>query len=315
MNTKKNTTFRYMIGIFIIVAIIFAIYFYESSSNNNNVFIIGMSQSNLYEPWRLCMNKEIEEEAKKHDNLKVIYKDAGGDSEKQKKDIEDLINFGADLLIVSINDSKQLAEVIKKAHESTPVIILDRAAPEDDYTLYIGSDTKAIGIQAGKMIVELAGNKNVKVIEVQGILNSSSDEEITSGFKDLVSKYKNINIDRTIVANWQKSEAQDKIEAILKEDKDVDIIFAHSDYMALGAYYAKVSTKADNVKIIGIDGLNGREGGIELVKDGILQGTFTCKTGGKEAVDYALKILNKKDDVPKKVILECNKITKESLKN
>lgn len=314
MNIKKNTAFRYMIGIFIIVAIIFAMYFYESSSNTNDVFIIGMSQSNLYEPWRLCMNKEIEEAAKKHDNLKVIYKDAGGDSGKQKKDIEDLINFGADLLIVSMNDSKQLTEVIKKTRESTPVIILDRAAPEDNYTLYIGSDSKAIGVQAGKMVAELAGNSNVKVIEVQGILNSSSDEEITSGFKDSVSKYKNINIDRTIVANWQKNEAQDKIEAILKEDKDVDIIFAHSDYMALGAYYAKVSTKANNVKIIGIDGLDGREGGIELVKNGILQGTFTCKTGGKEAVDYALKILNKKDDVPKKVILDCNKITKESLK-
>jgi len=315
MNIKRNLIYIYISGIFIIVAIIFAICFYGTSSDNNHIFIIGMSQSNLYEPWRLYMNKEIEEEAKKHENVKIIYKDAGGDEEKQKKDIQDLINFGSDLLIVSINDSKQLAGVVKKAHESIPVIVLDRSAPEDDYTLYIGSDTKSIGIQAGKMVGELAGNNNIKVIEVQGMLNSISDEEITSGFKDSISKYQNINIDRTIVANWQKNEAQDKIEAILKEDKDVDIIFAHSDYMALGAYYAKVSTKANNVKIIGIDGLNGREGGIELVENGILLGTFTCKTGGKEAVNYALKILNKKEDVPKKIILECNKITKESLRN
>jgi len=315
MNIKKNTAFVGIIGTFLIVIISFVIHVYRTNYNENDVFIIGMSQSNLYEPWRLSMNKEIEEEAKKHNNVKIIYKDAGGDEEKQKKDIQDLINFGADLLIVSINDSKQLTGAIKNAHERIPVIILDRSAPEDDYTLYIGSDTKSIGIQAGKIIVELAGNNNVKVLEVQGTLNSSVDEEITSGFKESISKYKNINIDRTIVANWQKNEAQDKIEAILKEDKDVDIIFSHSDYMALGAYYAKVSTKANNVKIIGIDGLKGSEGGIELVKNDILLGTFTCKTGGKEAVDYALKILNKKEYVPKKVILECNKITKESFKN
>ena len=315
MNIKKNIIYVYIIGIFIILAIIIAIYLYKTSSDKNDIFIIGMSQSNLYEPWRMYMNKEIEEEAKKHNNVKIIYKDAGGDAEKQKKDIQDLINFGADLLIVSINDSKQLTAAVKKAYESIPVIVLDRAAEGYDYTLYIGSDTKSIGVQAGKLVAELAGNNNVKVIEVQGMLNSSSDEEITSGFKDSISKYKNITIDRTIVANWQKNEAQDKIEAILKEDKDVDIIFAHSDYMAFGAYYAKLSTKANNVKIIGIDGLEGREGGIELVKNGILQGTFTCKTGGKEAVDYALKILNKKEDIPKKIILECNKITKESLKN
>ena len=59
-----------------------------------------------------------------------------------------------------------------------------------------------------------------------------------------------------------------------------------------------------NLKIIGIDGLEGTEGGIELVKNGMLQGTFTCKTGGKEAVEYAIKILNKEGDIPKKILLE-----------
>ena len=312
MKIKNNIV--YIIGIFTISTIILGIYLYSTSFKKSDVFIIGMSQSNLYEPWRINMNKEIEEQAKKHSNIKIIYKDAGGDEEKQKKDIQDLINFGSDLLIVSINDSKQLTQTVKKAYESIPVILLDRSVEGDDYTLYIGSDTKSIGTQAGELVVKLAENNNIKVIEVQGMLNSSSDEEITNGFKNSISKYKNIVIDRTIVANWQKNEAQDKIEAILKESSDVDIIFAHSDYMALGAYYAKIGTKANNIKIIGIDGLEGREGGIELVKNGMLQGTFTCKTGGKEAVDYALKILNKKEDIPKKVILECNKITKESLK-
>ena len=315
MKIKNNIVYIYIIGFFTIIAITVAIYFYKTSSNENDILIIGMSQSNLYEPWRINMNKEVEEEAKKHSNVKIIYKDAGGDTEKQKKDIQDLINFGADLLIVSINDSKQLTQTVKKAYESIPVILLDRSALENNYTLYIGSDTKSIGLQAGELVAELAGNNNINVIEVQGMLNSSSDEEITNGFKESLSKYKNITIDRTIVANWQKNEAQDKVEAILKEDTKVDIIFAHSDYMALGAYYAKIGTKANNVKIIGIDGLEGREGGIELVKNGIFQGTFTCKTGGKEAVEYALKILDKKEDIPKKIILECNKITKENLKN
>jgi len=315
MKIKKNMIYIYTISTFIISATIFSVYLYNTSSHENDIFIIGMSQSNLYEPWRMYMNKEIEEEAKKHSNVKVIFKDAGGDTEKQKKDIQDLIDFGADLLIVSINDYKQLKGSIKKAYKAIPVIVLDRAVDGYDYTLYIGSDTKSIGVQAGELVAELAGSNNTKVIEIQGMFNSSSDEEITNGFKGLIGKYKNITIDRTIVANWQKNEAQDKMEEILKENKDVDIIFAHSDYMALGAYYAKVSTKASNVKIIGIDGLKGREGGMELVQNGILYGTFTCKTGGKESIEYAMKILNKEGDIPKKVLLESNKITNESMKN
>lgn len=315
MENKRKIIYLSVIIIFIGLIIIWEIYLYEIKLQKKDTFIIGMSQANLYEPWRIYMNKEILEEAKKHSNIRVIFKDAGGDTEKQKKDIEDLINFGADLLIVSINDSKQLTSTVRKAYQSIPVILLDRAVAGYDYTLHIGADTKSIGEQAGELIAKLSNNNKVNVIEVQGILDSSTDKEITSGLKDAISKYRNINIDRTIVANWQKNEAEDKLEEILKDDRNVDIIFSHSDYMALGAYYATVSTNSKNIKIIGVDGLEGPQGGIELVKNGILTGTFTCKTGGKEAVEYAIKILNKEDDIPKEILLECHEITQELLNN
>lgn len=313
MKNKRYKVYITITSLVIISLIIFTSSKLMTSSEKKDTFIIGMSQSNLYEPWRIYMNKEIEEAAKKYNNVRVIFKDAGGDTEKQKKDINDLINFGADLLVVSINDSKELTDTVRKAHESIPVIILDRAVEGYDYTLYIGSDAKSIGVQAGNLVGELADNNKVNVIEVQGLLDSSTDKEITSGFKDAISKYKNVNIDRTIVGNWQKNEAQDKLEEILKENKNVNIIFAHSDYMALGAYYATLSTNCKGIKIIGVDGLEGPEGGIELVRKGNLFGTFTCKTGGKEAIDYAVRILNKEKDIPKKVLLECNKITKDIL--
>jgi len=314
----KNKKIKIYLSIFTMCIFLIAIIkmnFYKVSAEKKNTFIIGMSQANLYEPWRIYMNKEIQEEAKKHSNVKIIFKDAGGDAEKQKEDINDLMGFGVDLLILSTNDSKQLETTVRKAYESVPVIMLDRAVSGYDYTLYIGSDTKAMGVQAGTLVGEEANDNKVNIIEVQGLLDSSADKEITSGFKESISKYKNVTIDRTIVGNWEKNEVQDKLEEILKEDKSVNIIFAHSDYMALGAYYAKMSMNADDIKIIGIDGLEGTGGGIELVREGVLQGTFTCNTGGKEAVEYAAKILNKEDDIPKKILLKCNKITKETLEN
>ncbi len=313
MKNKKHIIYFCIIIVFVASLIFLTIYVYRTNSEKKDIFIIGMSQANLYEPWRVQMNKEIQEEAKKYDNIKIIFKDAGGDTEKQKKDIQDLINFGADVLIVSTNDSKELTGTVGEVNQSVPVIMLDRAVSGYDYTIYIGSDAESIGLQAGNFVRELASDNKVNVIEIQGVLDSSTDKEITNGFKDAIKNYKNINIDRTIVGNWQENETQDKIQEILKDDKNVDIIFAHSDYMALGAYYAAVNTNSRNIKIIGVDGLEGHEGGIELVRNGILQGTFTCKTGGKEAVEYAIKILNKEGDIPKKILLECKKITRDTL--
>lgn len=313
MKFNRKITYLTIIVIILFALIVLGTILYRTSLRKKDVFIIGMSQANLYEPWRVCMNKEIQEEAKKHSEIKIIFKDADGDVQKQKKDISDLINFGADLLIVSTNDSKDLEGTVKGAYQSVPVLMLDRSVSESDYTLYIGSDAKSIGVQVGLLVEELTGDEKCNVVEVQGVLDSSSDNEIRKGFKDSISKYKNINIDRTIVGNWQKNETQDKLEAILKDDKDINIIFAHSDYMALGAYYAKLNTNSKDVRIIGVDGLNGSEGGIELVEKGILDGTFTCKTGGKEAVEYAIKILNKEKDLPKKILFGSNKITKKTL--
>lgn len=276
-------------------------------------FVVGMSQANLTEPWRISMNEEIINEAKKYNNLKVIYRDAGGDTDRQKKDIEELLDYDIDLLIVSFDDSKKLTPLVSKAHKIIPVIVLDRAIEGFDYTLYIGPDNESIGRQAGELVSELIGEKQGKVIEVQGMLNSPLVVERSKGFKDVLKDHKNIEISRTVIGEWQRDETEDKITEILMEEKDIDVIFAHNDYMALGAYRAAYKMGLKNIKVIGVDGLPGLNGGLDLIDKGILQGTFTCQTGGREAIKYAMEILSKKKDIPKRIILKNDKITNENL--
>ena len=122
--------------IFTIVIIFITIKTNMKKRSDGIEFVIGMSQANLSEPWRISMNKEIMNEAKKYKNIKIIYRDAGGDTDKQKKDIDELLNSGIDLLIVSINDSQQLTPVVSRAYKSIPVIVLDRAVEGYDI-LYI----------------------------------------------------------------------------------------------------------------------------------------------------------------------------------
>src|SRR5215208_7155830 len=43
-------------------------------------FVIGMSQCNLGEPWRVQMNEDIKKAAATHPTLHVVFKDAQNDS-------------------------------------------------------------------------------------------------------------------------------------------------------------------------------------------------------------------------------------------
>lgn len=309
---KRNRMYLFIL-ILTIILFIAIIKIVNIKKSEGVEFVIGMSQANLTEPWRISMNKEIIEKAKQYKNVKIVYKDAGGDTNKQKKDINELVSVGVDLLIVSINDSKKLTPLVSEVYKTMPVIVLDRAVEGYDYSLYIGPDNENIGIQAGNLVVDLIGKNQGKVIEVQGVLDSSPVIARSNGFRSVIKKHPNVKISRTIVSEWQRDEAEDKITEVLKEDKDINAIFAHNDYMALGAYKAVYKLGLKNIKIIGVDGLTGENGGLDLVSKGILQGTFTCKTGGSEAVNYAMEILNKKTDIPKKTILKSEKITMENV--
>lgn len=284
----------------------------KEESSDDIKYLIGMSQANLVEPWRVKMTEEIKEEADKHDGLRVIFTDAAGNNAKQVKDVEELLTEGIDLLIISPNDSKALTPIVAKAYQNIPVIVLDRAVEGYDYSLYIGPDNNMIGRQAGAHVVELLKNKGGKVLEIQGLSGSPPVLGRSEGFREIIDKNSEIELTASIYADWQSDIAEDKVNLLKDNLSGVSVIFAQNDHMAYGAYKAMTANGINGIKYVGIDGLEGENGGIDLVKKGILESTFRCPTGGKESIIYAIDILNQIKGIPKKIILKSSIITKEN---
>lgn len=306
---------RYIIYALLVVAFGAAIFLTScnnpigDASEDQVKYVIGMSQANLGEPWRVVMNNEIMEEASKHKDIKVIFTDAAQDSQKQVKDVEKLLGYGIDLLMISPNESEPLTPIVRKAYESIPVIVIDRDLEGEDYTMFIGANNEFIGRQAGQFIVQLLGEKGGNVVEIQGLPGSKPARDRSKGFREAISAHESIVIKDTLVADWLRDKAEDEVNKHIKDYSDVDVIYAHNDPMALGAYKAASRFGNNNIKFVGIDGLLGPEGGIQLVRDGILEATFTYPRGGKEAVQYAIKLLKGEEGLPKRVTLESNAVT------
>src|SRR5262245_14389933 len=71
-------------------------------------FVLGMSQCNLGEPWRVQMNEDVKNAAAKYPNVKVVFKEAANDSLKQRTQVEELVAEGIDLLIISPKETAPL---------------------------------------------------------------------------------------------------------------------------------------------------------------------------------------------------------------
>lgn len=279
---------------------------------NNDVakWTVGMSQCNLGEPWRVQMNADIKKAADAHSELKVIFKDAQNDTLKQRSQMEEFISAGVDLIIISPKEAAPLTPVVTQAYaKSIPVIVLDRRVLGDQYTCFIGADNKKIGKAAGKWIAQKLGGKG-KVVELKGLMTSTPGQDRHSGFREGI-KDSNVEVVFEADMRWLEPNARKEMESALARFDDIDLVYAHNDPGAHGAYLAAKAVDRDkDIIFVGIDALP--QEGQAYVVQGILSASFEYPTGGKEAIETALKILNGQSG-KKEITLDSRVFTKENI--
>lgn len=275
-------------------------------------FVIGMSQCTLNEPWRVQMNADIKEAADQHkDELEVQFSDAQDKSETQQSQVREFIQKHVNLIIISPNEARPLTKPVEEAIDAQiPVIVLDRKVQGDKYTCYIGADNVKIGREAGKYMVELLGGKG-DIVELKGRMTSTPAQERHNGFMEGI-KGSNIKIITDADCDWKQDKARNEMNSALSRFPKIDAVYAHNDPSAHGAYLATQQEgkgREKSIKFIGIDSLP--QEGVKFVKDGLLTATFQYPTGGKEAIENALKILKKEGAVEKNITLGTRRFTKE----
>ena len=269
-----------------------------------------MSQCNLGEPWRVQMNLDIKNVGEKHPEIKVIFKDAQNNSLRQRSQIEEYISAEVDLIIVSPKEAAPLTPPVAEAYDKgIPVIVLDRRLLGDKYTCFIGADNKKIGKAAGEWIFNRLNGKG-KIVELKGLMTSTPGQDRHSGFREGI-KGSDLEIIFEADMKWLEPEARKEMESALARFDKIDLIYAHNDPGAHGAYLAaNAAGREEDIIFVGIDALI-HEGQI-YVKQGILDASFEYPTGGKEAIELALDILNGKE-APKEFTLPSKVLTKDNI--
>lgn len=282
----------------------------ETQKETGYKWTIGMSQCNLGEPWRVQMNQDIKNEATNFPEIRAIYKDAQNDSLKQRAQIEEFISAGVDLIVVSPKEAAPLTQPVAAAYEKgIPVIVLDRRVIGDKYTCFIGADNKIIGKAAGRWIVEKLGAKG-KVVELKGLMTSTPGQDRHTGFREGIMGSE-LEIIFEVDMKWLEPSARKEMESALARYPQIDLVYAHNDPGAHGAYLAAKAVNRENeMMFVGIDALP-HEGQI-YVQQGILAASFEYPTGGKEAIQTALDIFSGKS-VPKEITLSSRVYTRENI--
>ena len=227
-----------------------------------------------------------------HDNVELKFAAAYDSDERQVQQIDSLVNNGIDLLIVAPNQVQTISPAIDRAYDKgIPVIVFERKTNSRKYTAFISADNYEMGRVMGEYIVSRLHGQGT-VLEIKGLEGSSPAIERHNGFMDAIKNAPGIKVVASLQGDWTELKAYESTQQWLLNNKDVrvDLVFGANDRTAMGARKAL----GKDVLYCGIDGLPGENGGIQLVRDSLLDASYIYPTHGDQIIELAVNILEGK---------------------
>ena len=276
------------------VSFLFLIFFLSvvlSCSNGKKTYVIGVSQCSE-DSWRKKLNNELHDATYLHDNVVLRVVSADDDDKQQMRQINAFMDEGVDLLIVSPNQMNTVTPAIDRAYDrGIPVVLFDRKTDSGKYTAFVGADNEKIGRTIGEYIATRLGGKGT-VVEIRGLEGSSPAIERHNGFVAAISKHPGIQLLASESGNWLQQSGDSVAARMFANGIVPDYVFGQNDRMAHGAWQAARRLGLEKrMLFVGIDALPGKGGGIELVRDGVLDASYIYPTRGDIVMQQALNIL------------------------
>ena len=304
----KNMTY---IIIFFMVLIIFTVTYniYTAPVAKHKVF--GVSYMTMNNPFYKIINNEILKVVEKNNDT-LITLDPELDVDKQNEQIYKFIDQKADGIFINPIDFEQIEPALQAAKRANiPVIIID--APVSDESLVnctIVSDNYDAGVQCAKDMMERLDSANIVLLKHT---TAKSAKERIEGFLSVIDNNEKYKVINEAECDGQLEIAMPKMQEIIEETPDIDVVMALNDPSALGALAALEKNNKNDVMVYGIDGtpeIKALIGRNQMIVGTVAQSPIKM---GQIAVENMYNILNGKKKIEKNIIIPISLINKENL--
>jgi simple sugar transport system substrate-binding protein len=263
--------------------------------------VVGFIQNNEG-TWGTTNNASFDEVAKQLGVTLKVY-DAQGKVENQ---ISAFRTFNQDpsvnVIVLAPDDEKGFDDVLREAQTAGKLVIVEDHKIDSSASLYythIGSDFVAEGQEGAAAMCDLLKNSTKRnVVEISGAVGSYVANDRDTGFRQKTSNC-GITVIGSQTGNWDVQDSKAVMEAWLKNNHDIQGVFAHDDAEAIGAIQAIKEAGLVPGKDIQVIGYDATKEGFAALIDGTLGADIECNPLlGSQVYEAALKGLNGNTTVP-----------------
>jgi len=152
-------------------------------------------------------------------------------------------------------------------------------------------------------------------VELKGLMTSTPGQDRNQGFLEGVALDENPGLELVFTGEmqWLEPNARREMESALATNAQIEAVYAHNDPGAHGAWLAaRAAGREEEMLFVGIDALPHE--GQQYVREGIMDATFLYPTGGAEAIEAALTILQG-GEVAKHITLGTRIFTQDNVES
>ena len=257
----------------------------EKIANDPTKKLVLFCSSNLKDPFQYLQAELMRAAVRTVDGYRYKVFDAAGDLGKQADQIREAENEKPTWLIVQPLDDRLIASLVEGLHaKGTHIIGLDQRLPAGTCDAVMFTDQRKLGHIAGEIVVESLRRKakddnqptvSGRVVQIRGLMDSYEAKERAEGFAEAIHEEPGIVIVHDAPGNWTAEAASRVTEDAIRLQHQFDVVFAHNDTMAHAASEALLKAQLrESTLIVGIDGVNTFDGGLDLLRRSIIDATI-----------------------------------------
>ncbi len=287
----------------------------SGGGSSDGKITLGFSQVGAESGWREANTKSIQESAKAA-GIDLKFSDAQQKQENQIAAIRSYIQQKVDVIAFSPVVETGWDAVLKEAQAAKiPVVLTDRAVDSDPslYVSFLGSDFVKEGEEVGDWVVNeyKDAKEQVNIVQLEGTVGSAPAIDRKKGFENKIAANPNLKVIASQSGDFTRAKGKEVMQAILKANSDIDLVFAHNDDMGLGAMQAieEAGKKpGTDIKIVSVDATHD---GMQALADGKFNFIAECSPLlGPQLMDIVKKV-KAGEPVDKRIITEETTFTPE----
>jgi simple sugar transport system substrate-binding protein len=250
-------------------------------------WVVGFSQFGHASEWRVAQTISIQDAFNNDSSFTLLFSDAQQSQENQLNALRSFIDRKVDVILFTPMVERGYGSILRKAAQAgIPVIAIDRDVAPEDRSLRLTRIVSDFTKEGEKAAVWLAdylksqdiddGLKPINIVELQGTVGADAAIDRGAGFRNILKKHSNWRITQSQSGNFESASGQSTMEAFLKADKNIQVVFTQNDQMALGAIKAIKEAGLSPGKDIIVVSEDAVKGAFEAIVAGSLNVSVEC---------------------------------------